>query len=229
MSVVSIKGIRDGLLVTVDDSASWAEVERALLGTIEARGDFFRGVQIALQVGDRILDREDIRKLSAKLAEHDIRLAAILGRSAETMRSARRLEIDTELPEGAEASDASYEVDLPPIDTQEHGDSAVLVRATLRSGRMVRHAGHVVVIGDVNPGAEIVAGGDVVVWGRLRGTVHAGANGDVNAIVCALDMRPMQLRIAHYVAIASDDGKPRPRPEVARVQNGQIVAEEWGA
>lgn len=229
MAVVSIKGIRDGLLVTLDDSASWAEVERALLGTIATREDFFRGAQIALQVGDRILDREDIRKLSARLAEHDVRLAAILGRSAETIRSARRLEIDTELPEGAEAPDASYEVDLPPIDAQEHGSDGVLVRTTLRSGRMVRHAGHVVVIGDVNPGAEIVAGGDVVVWGRLRGTVHAGANGDVNAIVCALDMRPMQLRIAHYVAIASDDGKPRPRPEVARVHNGQIVAEEWGA
>lgn len=229
MSVISIKGIRDGLLVALDDSATWAEVERALLDAIEARSGFFRGARIALQVGDRVLDREDIRKLSARLAEHDIRLAAILGRSAETIRSARRLEIDTELPEGATAPDASREVDLPPIDTQEHGSDGVLVRNTLRSGRMVRHAGHVVVIGDVNPGAEIVAGGDVVVWGRLRGTVHAGANGDVNAIVCALDMRPMQLRIAQYVAIASDDGKPRPRPEIAWVKDGQIVAEEWGA
>lgn len=229
MSVISIKGIRDGLLVALDDRAAWAEVERALLNVIETRSDFFRGARIALQVGDRVLDREDIRKLSARLAEHDIRLAAILGRSAETIRSARRLEIDTELPEGATAPDAGREVDLPPIDTQEHGSEGVLVRNTLRSGRMVRHAGHVVVIGDVNPGAEIVAGGDVVVWGRLRGTVHAGANGDVNAIVCALDMRPMQLRIAHYVAIASDDGKPRPRPEIAWVKDGQIVAEEWGA
>ncbi|HQE19447.1 MAG TPA: septum site-determining protein MinC, partial [Aggregatilineales bacterium] len=104
----------------------------------------------------------------------------------------------------------------------------VLVKTTLRSGRVVKHAGHVVVIGDVNPGAQVIAGGDVLVWGRLRGTVHAGANGDTEALVCALDMRPMQLRIANYVAIASDNGEPRPRPEIASVRDGQIVSEEWG-
>ncbi|MBI4770229.1 MAG: septum site-determining protein MinC, partial [Chloroflexi bacterium] len=66
----------------------------------------------------------------------------------------------------------------PEVDSEEARDEAVLVRRTLRSGRSVRHPGHVVIIGDVNPGAEIVAGGDIVVWGRLRGVVQAGAGGD---------------------------------------------------
>jgi septum site-determining protein MinC len=87
----------------------------------------------------------------------------------------------------------------------------------------------VVVIGDVNPGAQIIAGGDVLVWGRLRGTVHAGALGDEKSLVCALDLRPMQLRIANIVAVGSDGGKSRPHPEIAFVSDGQIVAEEWGS
>jgi septum site-determining protein MinC len=85
----------------------------------------------------------------------------------------------------------------------------------------------VIVIGDVNPGAEIVAGGHVLVWGRLRGTVHAGATGDEEAIVCALDMSPTQLRIAGYITRSPDERRRHPRPEVAAVRDGQIVAVPW--
>jgi septum site-determining protein MinC len=226
VAAVSIKGIRDGLLVILADDVSWDEAEPALLDTIQQRHDFFRGARVALQVGERTLDREDIRKLRDKLAEHDVQLSTILGTSAETIRSARRMDIDTELPEGVAPAEDSGE--LPPIDSNTYGSSGVLVKATLRSGRIIRHVGHVIVIGDVNPGAQIIAGGDVIVWGRVRGTVHAGANGDESALVCALDLRPMQLRIANYVAIASDTSGRRPHPEVASVRNGQIVAEEWG-
>jgi len=229
MSIVSIKGYRDGLLVSVNGEAPWQEAEAALIESIEQRGDFFRGARIALQVGDRPLDRKDIRKLRDKLAEHDIQLAALLGQSPDTIRSARREELETELAPGAVADDELDDGSLPPIDSNEYGNAGVLVKTTLRSGRVIRHVGHVVVIGDVNPGAQIIAGGDVLVWGRLRGTVHAGANGDEDALVCALDMRPMQLRIANHVAIASDSGERRPHPEVASIRGGQIVAEEWGS
>ncbi|MGQ0600150.1 MAG: septum site-determining protein MinC, partial [Anaerolineales bacterium] len=89
-------------------------------------------------------------------------------------------------------------------------------------------AGNVVVLGDVNPGAEIVASGDVIVWGRLRGVVHAGAEGDAGAVVCALDLAPTQLRIAGYIAV-SPPQKGQPHPEMARVKDGQIMAERWKA
>jgi septum site-determining protein MinC len=227
MPTVSIKGIRGGLLIALDDETPWPDVESALLEAIQEQVAFFRGARVALQVGERLLNRDDIRKLRDRLAAHDVHLATLLGQSAETIRSARREELETDLQDGAFATeDESGE--LPPIDGNETGSAGVLVRNTLRSGRIIRHVGHVVVIGDVNPGAQIIAGGDVVVWGRLRGTVHAGASGDEGALVCALDMRPMQLRIANRVAIAPDDGQTRPHPEVASVHNGQIVAEEWG-
>jgi septum site-determining protein MinC len=86
----------------------------------------------------------------------------------------------------------------------------------------------VVVIGDVNSGAEIVAGGSVIVWGRLRGVVHAGCHGDETAVVCALELAPMQLRIAGEIAI-SPKKQPRSQPEVARIQDGHLAAEPWNA
>lgn len=225
-SAITIKGIQDRLLVTVGDGP-WEAVEAALLEAIQSRGDFFRGAQIALQVGNRTLDRDDIRKLRDKLAEHDVTLRAVLGQSPQTARDARRLELGTEL-EDVQPVATHEPAELPPISPDEQGDSAVLIKHTLRNGRVVRHTGHVIVIGDVNPGAQIIAGGHILVWGRLRGTVHAGALGDESATICALDMRPMQLRIANHVAIAPDSSQPRSHPETAFVREGQIVAEEWG-
>ncbi len=85
------------------------------------------------------------------------------------------------------------------------------------------------VVGDVNAGAVIVARGDVIVWGRLRGTVHAGSGGDESAVVCALNLTPTQLRIASYITISPEEGRQKPRPEKALVRNGRIEAEAWEA
>jgi len=103
----------------------------------------------------------------------------------------------------------------------------VLIRHTLRNGRTVHSEGHVVVMGDVNAGAQIIAGGDVVVWGRLSGVVHAGARGDESAVVCALHLSPTQLRIAGYITISPEDKRRKARPERALVRNGRIEAEGW--
>jgi septum site-determining protein MinC len=83
------------------------------------------------------------------------------------------------------------------------------------------------VYGDVNPGAEIIAAGDIIIWGKLRGNVHAGAEGDENAVVCALDMTPNQLRIAGYITTSPPDKRRKPRPEVASIRNNQIIVEGW--
>jgi septum site-determining protein MinC len=227
-SAISIKGIRDGLLITVSEGP-WESLEQTLLATIERQAEFFRGAQVALQVGDRVLERDDIRKLRDRLAAHDVTLRAVLGESAETMRSARRMDLETDLGDSSTPAEQSPDGELPPIDSNEYGSSGVIVKTTLRSGRVVRHMGHVVIIGDVNPGAQIIAGGDVLIWGHLRGTVHAGATGDTSALVCALDMRPQQLRIANMVAISPPENHARPHPEIAFVSEGQIVAEEWGS
>jgi septum site-determining protein MinC len=79
----------------------------------------------------------------------------------------------------------------------------------------------------VNPGAEIIADGDVIIWGRLRGNVHAGAGGDETAFVCALDMTPTQLRIAGFISISPQDKKHKAKPEIALIRNDHIIVEAW--
>ncbi|HEV3090228.1 MAG TPA: septum site-determining protein MinC [Candidatus Cybelea sp.] len=96
--------------------------------------------------------------------------------------------------------------------------------ATLRGGQVLHHTGNIVVVGDVNPGAELVATGDIVVFGRLAGIAHAGAQGDAEARIYALDLAPTQLRIATCIA-AEGEKKRRgaPVPEAAVAQDGRIV------
>ncbi|MGE5560640.1 MAG: septum site-determining protein MinC [Chloroflexota bacterium] len=103
-------------------------------------------------------------------------------------------------------------------------ESALLVRRTLRAGQQIRHAGSVVILGDVNPGASVIAGSDIVVVGQLRGFAHAGATGDERATVVAFRLRPSQIRIADHIARSPDAGQSAPDlPEVASVVDGAVV------
>ena len=102
------------------------------------------------------------------------------------------------------------------------GPATLYHRGTLRGGQILQQIGNIVVVGDVNPGAELVASGDILVFGALRGTAHAGAQGDPAARVAAIELAPTQLRIASY--IAADDSRRRPRePEVAFIQDERIA------
>lgn len=104
----------------------------------------------------------------------------------------------------------------------------LLVRRTLRSGQRVRYNGNVVVLGDVNPGAEIVAAGDIVVMGTLRGVAHAGATGSGDAMVAAFRLQPMQLRVGSVIGRAPDGQPARAdAPELARVRDGVLVIERF--
>jgi len=114
-------------------------------------------------------------------------------------------------------------------ETGDGSDSypAIVVRRTLRSGASIRHESHIIVVGDVNPGAELIAAGDVIVWGKLRGLVHAGALGDSNAIVCALRFEPTQLRIGNSIARMPEGRKRKSAPEIAVIRDGKIEVVEW--
>ncbi len=95
---------------------------------------------------------------------------------------------------------------------------------TLRGGQALHNLGNIVVVGDVNPGAELVASGDIVVFGALRGVAHAGAQGDAAARVYAIDLAPTQLRIATYIAAdAGNRNGAAVTPEVALVKDGRIA------
>ena len=219
MPSLTFKGIREGLLVTLPEG-EWPELEKSLLEQVDQQGDFLKGAHLTIDVGNQILKAAEIGHLRDELSERGITLRAILSHSPTTEMSAQNLGLATRL------SKPKPDRQIHTLDTELSGDAAVLVQRTLRSGHNIEFGGHVVVIGDVNPGAEIVAGGNVVVWGRLRGTVHAGAGGNPEAIICALDLSPTQLRIADQISIAPPQRK-KTRPEIARLVDGQVVAEPW--
>ena len=101
-----------------------------------------------------------------------------------------------------------------------------LVVGPVRSGVILDHAGHLVVFGDVNPGAEVRAKGNILVLGRLRGTAHAGIGQDVGFIL-ALRLEPQQLRIGRMVTRAADSDTPASDAEIAYATGDTIVVERY--
>ncbi len=228
---IVIKGTRNGLLITLGPGA-WHIALGALERRIAATPEFFKGARVALNVEARRLLEVDARAARDMLAQYDVMLWGIVSDDEETRQMAAVMGLNAELPRREAPAAATSLIPTEaaaPIEPNapDDPDAGMIARRTLRSGQQLRHPGSITVIGDVNPGAEIVAGGDIVVWGKLRGTVHAGAMGDESAIVCALDMQPTQLRIAQHIARSPEDRRRKPTPEVARVRNGQIVAESW--
>jgi septum site-determining protein MinC len=223
--MVSIKGRQDGLLVVLDEEQDWAAQIAELEAQLEIQKAFFAGARLALQVGGRPLVMSDIQDLQARLAQRDITLETVVSDSEATLAAARHLNLATDMASRQPPAKAAADLQEPPVVSEE---GSWFIHCTLRSGQKIHHLSHVTVIGDVNPGAEIIAGGDVVVWGRLQGLVHAGAMGDDSAVVCALDLSPTQLRIGSYIARSPEEKRRRKvRPEMASVSEGRIVAEPW--
>ncbi len=216
---VQIKGVREGLLITLGDG-NWLELESQLISHIDERANFFKGARVALEVGNHVLHAAEMGSLRDKLSERGVSLWAITSSSPKTEQIAQVLGLATRL------SVPRPERVVKPLDTNLTGEGAVLVQRTLRSGFRLANSGHIIVIGDVNPGAEVVAGGNIVVWGRVRGVVYAGSDGNDKAVVCALDMTPAQLRIANFIA-ALPQKKGKTQPEIARVKDGQVISELW--
>lgn len=222
MSIVAFKGTREGLVITLGDGA-WREILNALTMQLSRPGaqSFFQGARVFLETGTRALDVTQIEELIALLAQHRMTLVAVSEPSSQEAFNRVRAAMPAP-PEPMPAETA-----VPPTTTASSETYALLVHRTVRSGQTYQYAGTIVVIGDVNPGAQLVAEGDVIVWGKLRGVVHAGATGNENAMVGALVLAPTQLRIAHLIARAPEEKRATYFPEVARVREGRIIVEPW--
>lgn len=218
---MEIKGIKDGILVTLEEQ-DWLDGKKNLIKKIKEKQEFFRGARLVLDVGNNVLRAKELGELRDNLSTQEVTLSGILSPSLVTQESARLLGMSTKLSTPKVKAGNK----IKPLDTALKGEPAVMIHRTMRSGFKVAYQGHVIVLGDVNPGAEIIASGSVIVWGRLRGTVHAGAEGDDEAVVCALDLSPMQLRIAAKIATTPQE-KEQPKPEIASIKEDQIIAEPW--
>ncbi len=219
-AAISIKGTRRGLFITLGDG-DWQGLLQELDHRLTQAEAFFQGSQVNLTTGDRDISQLELHELIRILESHQIELARLHTGSRATAQVAQALEVRLGLPQ------PFYGQPNLPVPTDDWTEG-LLFRRTLRSGQTLEQPGHVVIIGDVHAGAKVVAGGDVVVWGRLRGMVQAGAFGNEQAVVCALELRPSQLRIGNVIATSPDDqGGTSIGPEVASVDDGQIVARPW--
>ncbi len=224
-NTISIKGTRQGLTIcwiTGDLAAMLQELEQHLA----TQGAFFRGGQVALQAGDQALSVEALQRIGQILTANELVLRTVVTTNSATEAAARALGL--RLLSGESPAEAERPAGPATIARPSETSRGILVRHVVRSGQVIRHTGHVVVIGDVNAGAEIVAGGDIIVWGRLNGVAHAGAMGDSGAVVCALDFSPTLLRIGEVMARPGEEERPRkPCPEIASVRDNLIVVEPW--
>lgn len=218
---MDIKGIKEGILITLE-TQDWQDARKKVIEKVKEKQDFFQGAKLVLDVGNVILSVGEVQEFQKELSQSGIDLYGLVSKSIVTKETAHKLGLITKLEKLLSKPDQK----LKPLDINLPGETAILIQKTMRSGFKVAYQGHVIVIGDVNPGAEIIASGSVVVWGRLRGTVHAGADGDQSAVVCALDLSPMQLRIATKITTTPQD-QADPKPEIASIFEGDIIAEPW--
>jgi septum site-determining protein MinC len=217
-SLVQIKGIRDGLLATFAEAA-WEDQCSALLTQIDERSAFFQGARLALDVGTQALKVNNLVTLRDRLSERNVALWAVLSESPTTEHTSQLLGLATRISKPRPEEQKRVEVVAE--------DTALFINKTLRSGKRVEFPGNVVIMGDVNAGAEVIADGNVMVWGRVRGMIHAGAKGDRTATICALDLSATQLRIADEVSAMLKPQK-NPKPEVASINDeGWLQAELW--
>jgi septum site-determining protein MinC len=225
---IAIKGTRNGLLLTLEPETPFSDVLNALAGRLAEAPAFFQGASLAVDTSRRHLRGSERRQLENLLARYQVsimsleQLAApapearpVTGALSTADHNGQQFTRNEQLP----ASEAQHE--------EPETNGTLLLRRTIRSGQAIHHPGAIVILGDVNPGAEVVAGGDVIVWGVLRGMVHAGYPANEQACVCALALSPVQLRIAHLLSRPPEGIEAQAYPEVAAIRNGRIVVETW--
>ena len=175
------------------------------------------------------LNTRDLTQLQTLLGDAGFSVAQLQTLNPQTAISAQAVGLQVQLMgadlatgQGSTGADNSQRSEAAAA---ESNGQLRIHRGTLRSGDQLETAGDLLVLGDVNPGARVSAGGDVMIWGRLRGIAHAGRFGDTNARVVALQLRPLQLRIADQVARGPDDQPQAGLAEEARIEAGEIVIE----
>lgn len=198
---VLFKGTKDGVTVVFDAEAPFDALCEQLQKKVEEAGKFFDNVKTTLVFKGRTFTEEEEAKLVEIITEHTSMQITFLKTES------------TELKQLTELIEKQVE---PHNLTKFH-------KGSLRNGQKIDFDGSIVVIGDINPGAEIRATGNIIILGQLKGLAHAGCQGMTDAFVAAVFMAPVQLRIADIITRFPEENKKGPKPaEYAFVQDGQI-------
>lgn len=194
---IVFKGVNGELQLVLNESADFADVLEQLKTKLASAADFFNSYTIIKLPPTLTFEQQE--KMAGLLIEHGLSC---------TVPSSRQIEESAVLPERE-----NYEI------------KALVVNKTLRGGQKVVYDGSVVVIGDVNAGAEVVAGADIIILGSCRGVAHAGAYGNQAATITANKLVATQIRIAGLIARSPDDLDKPAYMETARIKNRTVIIE----
>ncbi|MEM9008439.1 MAG: septum site-determining protein MinC [Cyanobacteria bacterium P01_F01_bin.86] len=203
----------EGDLAAIPWTELWEQLKHRL-----AAGDRFwqAGTTVHLITRDRLLDTRQLQAIAKALADVDLHLKRVHTTRRQTAVAAATVGYSVEQQTPVTHLKQTSETAGKPL------DDPLYMEGTIRSGMEIRHAGTVVVLGDINPGGSVVAEGDIFVWGRLKGLAHAGSKGNTDCRIMALRMEPTQLRIAEKVARPPETPPNEYLPEVAYIGDGGI-------
>ena len=211
---VILKSNPHGINLILDKNLPFGELKHEILKKFKESDKFFKNARIGLSFEGRNLSQaEECEILDLISANTSIEIVCIIDRD--------------------EAKDAFYADKIREFDDIQSGRTGEFYKGTLRSGQVLECETSLIVLGDVNPGAKIIAKGNIVVLGSLKGIAYAGAAGDETSFVAALDMDPVQIKIGNVIGRSADKGplyaiKSRKRamePQMAVVLDDAILIE----
>lgn len=216
---VEIRNAKDKLVLilpTVSEACvseyTWSEIWQQMKLRLLAQQRFFNSkINVHLVAQDRLLDSRQLQDIAETLSEMSLQLKSVGTSRRQTAIAAAGAGYSVEQLQPKTAFNfESKTATLPPAEP-------LYLETTVRSGVEIRHRGSVIILGDVNPGGIVVADGDILIWGRLRGIAHAGAQGNSECTIMALQMEPTQLRIADALARAPEKSPTQIYAEVAYI------------
>ena len=206
-SIVKIRGSKHGISVKIDTGASYDDIKQAMASEFQAAGKFLGEEKLAVSFEGKYLTEQQQEELIDIIHQNcNVHIGCIMDQTSEHEKKFQK----------------SVEESIMEFDSS----TGQFYKGHLRSGQVLEFEQSVIVIGDVNPGASIISKGNIIILGSLRGTAYAGASGKKNSFIAAMDMHPIQLRIADVFARASDNGKSTvSEPRIAFVSDENIYIE----
>jgi len=211
---VRLKGVGKSLCVTIDPQASADELEIQIAQLLDGLKDQVLDSEVTLDAGSQDENADLVDRLGRFIIEH------------YGVRSVTRTSPRKNVPSIPMSTDERTRKRDLERGWHNHGSETLMMAGRVRSGQKVTANRHVVIMGDVNPGAEVIAGGDIIILGSLLGTAVAGQPDTETSIILALDFRPTQIQIAHYVAAGTADARGK-TIEFAHVENGTIIVDHY--
>ena len=215
---VKVKGVGNRLWVTVDANQSKDLIREEIENHFNKMTQLVNNAKVVIDTGDFEKSRQMADYLTPILkGAFSVQEVIPPPKSAE-----KQIEIKPYTPT-VDARKRRRDMDRS---WQNYRSEVLMLAGRVRAGQRVTAKNHLVIMGDVNPGAEVEAGGDIIVLGSLCGKALAGQPDNANAIVVSLDLRPTQLQIGGFVAAGINDGNNN-GAEYAHVENGSIVVDNY--